>query len=859
MARKIDVLLSLKDQFTGKMDAATKALIKQQRQIKHAGNEIKNMGRKMEQTGKSMTQKVSVPVAGLGVAALKTGMDFDAAMSQVSAVSGASGENFDALRAKAREMGASTKFSATESAEAMNYMAMAGWKTKDMLGGIEGVMNLAAASGEDLATTSDIVTDAMTAFGLSADGTTKVIKNGVSKEVANATHFADVLAAASSNANTNVAMMGETFKYAAPVAGALGYSLEDTAANIGLMANAGIKASQAGTAMRGWMTRMAKPTKESAKAMADLGLSITDSSGKMKPLRSITEDMRRSFKNLTEDQKAQYAAMLAGQEGMSGLLAVVDASEKDYKKLTGAIEGCDGAAVKMADTMQDNLAGQIQILKSNAQDLAISFSDILTPDVKKAAKWSENLLKSFNGLSDGTKEVIVKASLLAAAAGPVLMIGGKVQKSIGNAVVSFSGLGKKMKAFKGTMQETGGVLKKIEMPKWSMPTPLTKGFGALKHAAGKATAPIRELNSKVLGSVSGKMRTAGSAAGKFGGHMFTAAKNTRLYQGAAKAAHVVTAPLGKAFTWAFAPLKKVPGMFGGAGKAIFTMLGPAGTAVAVMGGIAVAGVLVYKNWDKVKAAAKGLGSTIKSAFLASGVDVDKLRASVQRMKDNVTSAFAGIGKAGKGMWKTLKPVAKVIGGTFVTAIVVGFKGIIGAGAGLLSGITTIAEGLTKTFKGIIKFVTGVFTGNWKKAWSGVKDIFGGIFQSLKGLAKAPINAVIGMVNSLIKGVNDKASKIPGIKHIVNIPTIPMLYKGTKNWKGGLTSINERGGEIVDLPRGTRVYPHDESVRRAREEGKTSISVKIAKLADTIIVREEEDIDRVAEEVSKKLIFAIENM
>lgn len=234
-------------------------------------------------------------VGAIGTAAVKVGSSFEAGMSQVQAVSGASGDDLEQLKNKAMEMGAATKFSATESAEAMNYMAMAGWKTTDMLNGIEGIMNLAAASGENLATTSDIVTDAMTAFGLTASGTTTVIKDGFSKEVANATHFADVLAAASSNANTNVSMLGESFKYVAPVAGSLGYSAEDTAIALGLMANAGIKASQGGTALRTTLTNLAKPTDAIESSMARLGISLQDDSGEMKGLLELMSDLRESF------------------------------------------------------------------------------------------------------------------------------------------------------------------------------------------------------------------------------------------------------------------------------------------------------------------------------------------------------------------------------------------------------------------------------------------------------------------------------------------------------------------------------------------------------------------------------------
>ena len=247
-----------------------------------AGNKLRGLSSTFDSVGKSLTKTVTVPLVGIGTAAVKTAAQFDSHMSEVKAISGATGEQFTQLRNKAIEMGAKTKYSASESAQAFKYMAMAGWDTDDMLNSIAGVMNLAAASGEDLASVSDIVTDAMTAFGLSADGTTKVIKNGLTVEVSNATHFADVLSQASRKSNTNVAMMGETFKYVAPVAGALGYSVEDTAVAIGLMANSGIKASQAGTTLRTLLTNMAKPTDTMQSAMDYLGISLETTDGKMK-------------------------------------------------------------------------------------------------------------------------------------------------------------------------------------------------------------------------------------------------------------------------------------------------------------------------------------------------------------------------------------------------------------------------------------------------------------------------------------------------------------------------------------------------------------------------------------------------
>jgi TP901 family phage tail tape measure protein len=265
-------------------------------------------------------------------------------MSKVSAVSGATGSDLDRLREKAREMGSKTKFSASEAAEAMNYMAMAGWKTEDMLSGIEGVMNLAAAFGEDLATTSDIVSDALTAFGLTAK---------------DSGHFADILAAASSNANTNVSMMGETFKYCAPIAGALGFSAEDTAEAIGLMANAGIKGSQAGTALRTIMNNLSGEVKICGSSIGEVTVATTNADGSMRDLSDILADCRTAFSGLSESEKAAAAESLVGKNAMSGFLALMNAGEADIEKLLSAIDNCDGSAASMAETMNDNLAGQL--------------------------------------------------------------------------------------------------------------------------------------------------------------------------------------------------------------------------------------------------------------------------------------------------------------------------------------------------------------------------------------------------------------------------------------------------------------------------------------------------------------------
>ena len=399
-----------------------KSLEEQANQSATAMQKIAATGEKLKETGDKVSavgQKflpVTGAVVGLGTAAVKTASDFDTGMSRVSAISGATGTDLDKLREKAREMGAKTKFSASEAASAMEYMSMAGWKTEDMLNGIEGVMNLAAASGEDLATTSDIVTDALTAFGLSAN---------------DSGHFADILAAASSNANTNVSMMGETFKYAAPIAGALGYSAEDTALAIGLMANAGIKSSQAGTSLRKIMTELSGDIKISGQAIGDVTIATTNADGSMRDFNDILMDCRTAFSGLTESEKAQTAEALVGKTAMSGFLAIMNAGDADVEKLSNAIANCDGTAANMAETMQDNLAGQLQILKSQLEELAISFGELLMPAIRTIVGWIQKFVDWLNSMDEGTKKVVITIALLAAAIGPVLIVVGKIMSAVG--------------------------------------------------------------------------------------------------------------------------------------------------------------------------------------------------------------------------------------------------------------------------------------------------------------------------------------------------------------------------------------------------------------------------------------------
>lgn len=420
-------------------------------------------GEKFEKAGDSITnagKKVSVAsaaVTGLGVAAVKTAADFDSAMANVAAISGATGDDLQALRDKAREMGEKTKFSASEAADAMSYMAMAGWKTGDMLSGIEGIMHLAAASGEDLATTSDIVTDALTAFGLMAE---------------DSAHFADILAAASSNANTNVSMMGETFKYCAPVAGALGYSAEDVAEAIGLMGNAGIKSTQAGTALRTMMTKLQGELKLSGEALGEVTIQTANADGSMRELSDILADCRTAFSKMSESEAAAAAETLVGKNAMSGFLALMNSAPGDIDKLRNAIDNCDGSAENMAAIMQDNLNGQLTILKSQLEELAISFGEMLMPVIRKVVTAVQGFVDKLNNMDEAQRKTIITIGLVIAALGPFLVILGTVISTVGKSMKAYASATKGIKKLMVAVKSGTGI------------------FGKLGTALGGISAPV---------------------------------------------------------------------------------------------------------------------------------------------------------------------------------------------------------------------------------------------------------------------------------------------------------------------------------------------------------------------------------
>lgn len=410
------------------------------------GNNISGAGKTLTSVGTTLTKNVTVPLLGIGAAGIKVAADFDKGMSEVKAISGAQGKTFDALRNKAIELGASTAFSANEVAAAMTEMAKAGWNSQQIIDGMGGVLDAAAASGEGLASVSTIVADAITGFGLEAKESSRV---------------ADLLTKAANSGTIGIADLGETFKYISPVANSMGLSIEDVTTAVAAMSMAGIKGSQAGTSLRGMLTRMVKPTDAVAVAMDELGIVLTNQDGSFKSLDTIVGEMRGSFGGLTDEQKTYYAAVLAGQEGMSGLLSLLNLTEEEYNAIALSMDNAKGVAQETAAVMQDNLASKVEQLGGSLESLAIKLADHLIPHVQNFVIWLTSLVDKFTALDSETQKTILKFAGFLAAIGPVTAVVGKVTTGVGGLITAFGKLSGGFKAVAAGGKAGTGVLAKL--------------------------------------------------------------------------------------------------------------------------------------------------------------------------------------------------------------------------------------------------------------------------------------------------------------------------------------------------------------------------------------------------------------
>lgn len=712
--------------------------------IDEVGQKMESVGNSIAGAGKSM-MPLTLAIGGVGTAAVKTAADFDAGMSQVAAISGATGDDLEALRDKAREMGSKTKFSASEAASAMEYMAMAGWKTGDMLGGIEGIMNLAAASGEDLATTSDIVTDALTAFGLSAE---------------DSGHFADILAAASSNANTNVSMMGETFKYCAPIAGALGFSAEDTAEAIGLMANAGIKSTQAGTALRTIMNNLTGEVKISGKAIGDVTIATTNADGSMRDLSDILADCRTAFSGLSESEKAQAAETLVGKNAMSGFLALMNAAPEDIDKLSNAIDNCDGTAESMAATMQDNLAGQLTILKSQLEELAISFGEILMPAIRSIVSHIQGFIDKLNGMDESQKKAIITIGLVVAAIGPLLVIIGTVISKVGVAMQGFVKLAGAFNKIKAAASAGTGI------------------FGKLGAAIGGVSAPVLAVVAVIAVLVAAFVHLWNTNEGFREAILGTWEKIKTTVSNFVEGIRERLAALGISFSDIAETIKAIwnglcavlAPIFEGAFNAIANVLQ---TVLGVITGILDVFIGLFTgNWEQVWTGVKEIFSSIwegiKGAF-QNAID------TIRGIADAVLGWF---GTSWNDVWSSVKAFFEGI-----------WNGIASFFSGIWNGIQNTVTTALNAIKSVITTVWNAIKTTITTVLNGIKTTVTSVWNAIKSTVTSVLDGIKSTVSSVWNGIKSTISSVvEGIKSTVSSAFNAVKSTATSIWNSIKTAI-----------------------------------------------------------------------
>lgn len=705
--RVIDAVLRLTDNFTGPASKSIQAMTSMSKAGVKVGRDIEKAGASITKVGKGLTTAVTLPLAGMATAAIKTAADFESSMSNVHAIMG---DTYDeSLVSFAQQLGATTAWSAQEVAQAMQYTGMAGWTAQENIDGLKGILDLASASGTDLALTSDILTDAVSAFGYTAKDSAL---------------FADTMTAACTSANVSVETLGESYKYCGALAGTMGYELDQVTTALAVMGNNGIKGSQAGTALRSAISNLAAPTKQMKEGMDALGISLKNEDGSMKSFEEVIQNVRGSFQGLDEASKAAYAKQIFGKQAMAGMLAIINTSAEEYDNLAASIDGSGGAADKAAKTQLDNLSGQLTLLKSAVEGAAIAFGNRMLPYLKRATTFAQGLMEKINGLSDAQIDNIIKWAGMAAAAGPAIMIFGKIVSGVGKGVQIFNKLG---------------------------------------------------LAVKAAGSVMG----------------------------------LLTSPV---------------------------ML-----VIGVIAGLIAIVLVVRKHMDVFRNSLGALSPVFTS-----------IRGHIQ----SIIAKFQQI-------WPVVQPIIASLANGLGVVLTAAVGGLVGFVSSAVDTMLAVIDNIMTILQGVIDFVTGVFTGNWDLAWQGVAQIFTGIIGGIESTFKGVINGLISAINGFLGGLNGIKIPdwVPGVGgSSFSIPLIPTLGTGTDYWQGGIVQVHERGGEIIDLPRGSRVYPHDESVSMARREGaaKAAGSAAVTITGNTFNIREEADIEKIGDAIVRKLKKANDN-
>lgn len=701
--------------------------------------------------GKVLSTAVTLPLLGIAATSIKVGNEFQAQMSRVQAIAGATGGELDKMKRQAIELGAKTAFSAKEAAQGMENLASAGFQVNEIMDAMPGVLDLAAVSGGDVAASSEAMASSLRAFGL---------------EAGQAGHVADVFARAAADTNAETVDMAEAMKYVAPVAHSMGLSLEETAASIGIMADAGIKGSQAGTTLRGALSRIAKPTKAMVKSMDQLGVSFYDANGKMIPLREQIAQLKTATAGLTQEERNRHLVTLYGQNSLSGMLALLDAGPEKLDKMTNALINSDGAAREMAETMQDNLASKVEQMGGAFESAAIVIQQILEPALTKVVGGITKLIEAFLNMSPvGQKMVVIFAGMVAAL-GPLLLIAGTVMTTMVKLRIAMQFLGP---AFMGTMGTIALVVaafyalvavfmiaytksEKFRNFIDNLAPAIKKGLGiAVEWAAEKlkvlwewlqkATEKVKEFGSAISSKVANTLQQFGINLGQAGSSIgsFISSGLERLGGAFGK--------VGGVMSIAASVLTKV-------GLAFFGITGPLGLVISLVVSFLTAWARTGElNADGITQVFDNLTSTIQGA---ANMINQYLPIFVQKGTEILVKIIEGIANAIPGVVSVISQVIESLVQTISTVL----PTILAAGVQILTAlINGIAQALPTIIQAAIQIIMALFNGLIQAlptiisaAIQIIQALIQGLVEALPAIIEAALQIITGLVQGLIQAL-----------------------------------------------------------------------------------------------------------
>ena len=851
MATQIDVTLRLIDMMTSPLVRVQNEMERTARAHQRMGRDIQRIGDGFSSVGESMLP-IAAGITAIGAAGGRAFIDFDSIITGAAAKAGATTEEMEMMRQKASQFGADFPISATQAAEGMDRLAAAGYDANQVVGVMPSVITAAVASGEDLATTSDVVSNALNIWNL---------KQGDIAQ--NAMRVADVVQMASNKSSLGMADFGLAMQYAGAPAATLNVSIEQLATAMAIMKNNGIEASTIGTSLRSVFSRLSEPPKPAAEAIEALGLQVKDASGNFLGLQPIVEQLRGKILNLSNTEQVAYAKALAGEEAYSGLLALVKTAPEEYQALQNAMDSATGSSQAQFEVMKGTLKNSIDGMLGSLESLAINFGSVLTPQIKAMTDAIGGFADMINTISPETKLLIgdilmgtVAFTGFTLAAGKAVSIGGGIVKLYGDIGRAAMGGSIHNKALQFAVLNTANAYKTLKDTVIALKT--TQNGNSLPVFTNISTK-IKSEYDKIRALKWADITTA--IVNAMPKNPISSVKTTVItqLQKIRTSAILATESLLRMYR-TFYMSKAMESFANGIGKATKSIFGlvkasfafaltPLGIALIAIAGAAY---LIYKNWDMVGPYFISLWKRIETALIGAWNKIkpawDSLMNVIPKLKIAISPALVALDNIftmainGQGAFEPLIAVLQIVesifGGVLVGDFIIAANVLVGTVVAAINVAAAIITGFLGVLEGIITFLTGVFTGNWEMAWQGIVKIFDSVFSAIKGIADGILGGVKETINGIIKSINSIQFTVPDIVPGIGGKTfgglnIPLFANGVENFSGGPAIIHDKGAEIVDLPSGTRVIPHDKSLVTAYMQGQNSIIKNIAGMMNNV--------------------------